>query len=215
MTAPTIPTHNTAFEAQFLAPQDNQGAESTSEPAVSNQPESETLQRFAENAAASASNTLTSLDLLAGHRLALLAAARAAGLRSIAVEYSGSGDSGNGTDFATDPPGFDLDGVSIEIVEVDSRWIDGVWNRSFNTAVRSMTHASEELTYLVIEVCGHSGYENNEGGYGSLTLDCETGALTLEHSNYYVETNTSCHELFEAEDGALRTRKDTGAGDVL
>ena len=26
MTAPTIPTHNTAEDAQFLAPQDNQGA---------------------------------------------------------------------------------------------------------------------------------------------------------------------------------------------
>ena len=30
MTAPTIPTHNTAVEAQFLAPQTNQGAGSKS-----------------------------------------------------------------------------------------------------------------------------------------------------------------------------------------
>ncbi|WP_306155581.1 DUF6878 family protein [Roseovarius sp. MMSF_3281] len=40
----------------------------------------------------------------------------------------------------------------------------------------------------------HPGFENNEGGYGTLTWDIATDSITLDHADRYVECSHSYDE---------------------
>lgn len=40
----------------------------------------------------------------------------------------------------------------------------------------------------------HSGFENNEGGFGSIIWDMTTGAITLDHNDYIEHSEQTLHE---------------------
>lgn len=40
----------------------------------------------------------------------------------------------------------------------------------------------------------HSGFENNEGGFGNITWDMTTGAITLDHNDYIEHSEQTLHE---------------------
>ena len=43
------------------------------------------------------------------------------------------------------------------------------------------------LESMIYEIIGiyHSGYENNEGGYGAITLDLVNKYANIDHTSYY------------------------------
>jgi hypothetical protein len=92
------------------------------------------------------------------------------GVKVVAVEYSGYGDSGaiNSIDY------FD---AKNKAVDVHATW----------PACGPMI---ENVVYEYLP----AGFENNEGGQGSFTIDVESKTLTLEHGENYTETEDSCEE---------------------
>lgn len=100
-------------------------------------------------------------------RAALLTELRALGVTLLEVQYEGYGDSGNVEDVTPTPTEIKLES------EVNRRVEDFAW----------------DFAYAL-----NPGFENNEGGYGSLEWNLETDKITISHSNRYVESDTTEYE---------------------
>ena len=100
-------------------------------------------------------------------RAALLAQLRALGVTEVTAEYEGYGDSGNVEDITLQPSGIALPS------ELSSQLEDFVWAFAYQQ---------------------HPGFENNEGGYGTLTWDLTKDSMDLDHADRYIESIHSYHE---------------------
>ncbi|MEM7670426.1 MAG: DUF6878 family protein, partial [Pseudomonadota bacterium] len=86
-------------------------------------------------------------------RADLLAALRALGVTEVIAEYEGYGDSGNVEDITLQPNDLTPDSDLMRKLE------DFAWSFAYNQ---------------------HPGFENNEGGYGTLTWDVAGDSITLD-----------------------------------
>jgi len=100
-------------------------------------------------------------------RAGLLAQLRALGVTEVIAEYEGYGDSGNVEDVMVQPNDVELPD------DLSTRVEDFAWSFSYEH---------------------HPGFENNEGGYGTLTWDVGKDSITLDHADRYVECSHSYHE---------------------
>lgn len=100
-------------------------------------------------------------------RTELLGSLRALGITEVTAEYEGYGDSGNIEDVTLQPSGIRL------LDDLSTRLEDFAWSFAYHQ---------------------HPGFENNEGGYGTLTWDISADSITLEHADRYVECSHSCDE---------------------
>ena len=90
---------------------------------------------------------------------------RAASVASVIVSYYGDGDEGR-----AEPPQFhDSDGSPIESLRVPE-------------------NATNTLGDL-LEGFAPEGYEDGEGGHGTVTLDVQTGKILVEHNWYELVSN--------------------------
>jgi hypothetical protein len=96
---------------------------------------------------------------------------KAIGVANVEAAYSGYGDSGA------------IDGVQYR---------DAAGERVERELVPGTL--SEELENVLYEFLP-AGFEINDGGQGTLTLDVSTGRLTLEHQENYTETRDSKEEI--------------------
>ena len=104
---------------------------------------------------------------LKASRAELLAQLRALGISEVTAEYEGYGDSGNIEDVTVQPIGIALpDDFSTKLG-------DFAWSVAYHQ---------------------HPGFENNEGGYGTLTWDIALDSITLDHADRYVECSHSYDE---------------------
>ena len=100
-------------------------------------------------------------------RAALLTELRALGVTGIDVQYEGYGDSGNVEDVLVTPD-------TITLTEEMRRRIEDFgWDFAYALS---------------------PGFENNEGGYGTLTWDIAADSITLDHADRYVECAHSYDE---------------------
>ena len=97
----------------------------------------------------------------------LLPQLRGLGITEVTAEYEGYGDSGNVEDVRVQPAGIALPD------ELCTKVGDFAWSVAYHQ---------------------HSGFENNEGGYGTLTWDIARDNITLDHSDRYVECTHSYDE---------------------
>lgn len=89
------------------------------------------------------------------------------GWKKILVRYSGSGDSCD--DFEAT-----------------------VWNEEGECALDDITTPPKEFTQKLQDAIWDllpSGFENNEGGSGEVKINIKTGKITVEHDQYYTESN--------------------------
>lgn len=100
-------------------------------------------------------------------RAVLLAQLRTLGVTEVTAEYEGYGDSGNVEDITLQPNGVALPS------ELSSQLGDFAWALAYQQ---------------------HPGFENNEGGYGTLTWDLTKDSINLDHADRYVESTHSYHE---------------------
>ena len=100
-------------------------------------------------------------------RSELLPQLRALGVTEVVAEYEGYGDSGNIEDLTVLPAGIELPD------DLDAKVGDFAWSVAYHQ---------------------HPGFENNEGGYGTLTWDIARDSITLDHADRYVECTHSCDE---------------------
>ena len=99
---------------------------------------------------------------LKAQRNALLPKLRALGITTVDATYDGYGDSGNVNHIACQPQS---DGVSNEM---HSALEDFIWMMAYHQS---------------------PGFENNDGGEGSVTWDVAADRITIEHANFYTERN--------------------------
>lgn len=100
-------------------------------------------------------------------RANLLAELRALGITLIEIQYDGYGDSGNVEDVTPTPATIKLAYDLNERIETFG------W----------------DFAYAL-----NPGFENNEGGYGSLEWNLETDKINVSHSNRYVDSDTTDYE---------------------
>ena len=122
------------------------------------------------------------------NKATILEAMQKAGVQSAIVEYTGEGDSGNGVDVSVEG-GFPLAmDIEVSIVVVNSTWDADArrWESMESTKTTSLAEALEQMADDLIEL-HHSGYENNDGGGGSITFDAQAESVSYEYYHYYVE----------------------------
>ena len=103
----------------------------------------------------------------------IITAMRATGAFSLRAEYHGDGDS--------------MDSFTVSFA-------DGNGN-DFTLAEEVASDIRDQLCDLL--EADHEGWENNEGGYGEISLDLDDGVPTLDwsHYDYVVDTNLTSHEF--------------------
>ena len=99
-------------------------------------------------------------------RAALLSKLRILGIEDIEAAYDGYGDSGNVQDLTVCPP-------SAELGELKERLMDFVW----------------EVAYGL-----HPGFENNDGGEGTVTWNVVDDRIDVDHANFYTGRDVHLHE---------------------
>ena len=103
-------------------------------------------------------------------RVALRAELLALGADELTGHYDGYGDSGNVEDISATKGG-----EPIELSDDLTQRLDSfIWSLGYNR---------------------HPGFENNEGGFGTLTWDLGTDEITVDHSDRYVEVSMRAFEL--------------------
>jgi hypothetical protein len=126
------------------------------------------IQELLERFALSSQNRLqTSQDKL---RNEIIPALMASGVANVEAAYSGYGDSGaiDGVQFR------DKSGVRVEREKIPA----------------VLTEKLENVLYEFLP----AGFEINDGGQGTLTLDVQTGTVKLEHQENYTESTSSTRE---------------------
>ena len=86
--------------------------------------------------------------------------------------YNAYGDSGNVEEISVVRVGKDADGNKLKEPVILLRDLETI----LENFIWSFAYAKSP------------GFENNEGGFGTLTWDLGTDTITLEHSNRYMET---------------------------
>ncbi len=126
------------------------------------------IQELLERFALSSQNRLqTSQDKL---RSEIIPALMASGVANVEAAYSCYGDSGaiDGVQFR------DKSGVRVEREKIPA----------------ALTEKLENVLYEFLP----AGFEINDGGQGTLTLDVQTGTVKLEHQENYTESTSSTRE---------------------
>lgn len=129
--------------------------------------------------------------LLSRNKALVLGALEAAGVARVEVEFDGGGDSGQ----IESVRARDADGAEVELP--DDRLalclVDGPGSEP-RSGDHSPVEAIETLVYGAL-ACRHGGWENNEGGYGTVLFDVADRSMRLEMHERVVETVFAAHEF--------------------
>lgn len=136
--------------------------------------------------------------------VALIAEAlKRAGADSITLRYSGSGDSGSIDDTSVDwLPGQTLLETdeeealgTVELFTVSRIYVNDTWETKTEMQEMSVSDAVSEVWEMAIEAAGLSGFGNDSGGEGWMTIDSQ-GHCNLSHA-YFESTNTDTVTSFD------------------
>jgi hypothetical protein len=120
------------------------------------------------------------------------------GITSVEMAYSGGGDSGDYEHPVFMREGEDVspDG-SVERFRLHRKWDfeKALW---INTGIEKSTATLEDAAFdLMVDAVRirHSGWEINEGGEGTVTLDVPLGVVTVNHGSHYISTEWDEYSL--------------------
>jgi hypothetical protein len=121
---------------------------------------------------------------------AVFDALAAAGITSVTVEFDGEGDSGGVTSIGAvrgDDP--------AAVPDVRVRHHDVAWGETTSLAAeRSLETAIEFLCYSCLEQ-KHSGWENDDGAYGTFNLTVADRRIALEFNARFTDVSTHASEF--------------------
>lgn len=132
-------------------------------------------------------STITSIEDAITVNLRVIATAlRDHGLTQCSIEYSGYGDSGEFNDVVVEPENQTARLPNLTVVTCDSVFVGGAYDLKYATKECAFNDAVEALLDLLLEKGGHAGFENNEGGGGTLTITAD-GKIEYDHYDNVVE----------------------------
>jgi hypothetical protein len=128
-----------------------------------------------------------------------------AGVHSVDVDYSGYGDSGNDNDLTVfSAPGVIQANHPVLDQQVTIPTVKLVYNREKQVDetlagehTLDVKTALEDLMEDAVTEAGHSGYENNEGGGGTLKIAAD-GTASLRHT---YNSEQTCFDTYTWNDG--------------
>lgn len=124
------------------------------------------------------------------------------GITVALVRYSGSGDSGDAEYVEVDR---DEEAKLLE-VKIPAEDVRSVWDPDQELWVERVVAGEKTVEDLLRDYTGdvvsnyHAGYENNDGGEGTLELNTTEWTVTLHHSDYYTQADTTVTEILPAAD---------------
>lgn len=141
-------------------------------------------------------NSAMELETQTSNKDVILKALADLGVTTFVVEYSGGGDSGDVTDTSAMPEDAMKQVVSTKICEryVSGEYVDGKWNYAFREKDISLDEALRNFAMQWVDL-NHGGWENNDGGAGTFTVDVAIGEFTLDHREYYTESTSYAYSL--------------------
>lgn len=119
------------------------------------------------------------------------------GVEEISLSYSGSGDSGDYSEVTANPESAwrkAIEHPNIEMKSFHTSVLDGsndrrsvwdtsaVWSVSYETQTVSLVSLVEDYLHRCVGLF-FGGYENNEGGQGTATLDMKEWEIYVDHSD--------------------------------
>lgn len=148
------------------------------------------------------SEVIDQKEILVFNKNAIVAILTSLGISCITVEYSGSGDSSDGTeiDFSgTSKSHLHRAAVTLKQIKGDydhNRPAEDRWIYKVEDVDLVLDEAMRVFTDQLINHFGHNGYENGNGGHGTVELFAH-GKLEFSHSDYITEEDTTTYELDE------------------
>jgi hypothetical protein len=144
-----------------------------------------------ENAdAVSAVFRLPEESLAARNKPNLLAALSQHGVQTATVTYAGSGDSGGVEEVDYEiAEGAVFDGsATTKVFACQSHFESGEWHDFFFEQELCFDQALRDFAEEVLELV-HGGWENGEGGSGSIVFDGVSATVRIEHSSYFTDSD--------------------------
>lgn len=132
-------------------------------------------------------STITSRsDAITTNLRVIATALRDHGLTQCSIEYSGYGDSGEFNDVVIEPENQTATLPSLTIVTCQSSYVGGAFHLQYTAEECAFNEAVSTMLDLLLDNGGHAGFENNEGGGGTLTITAD-GKIEYDHYDNVVE----------------------------
>lgn len=123
------------------------------------------------------------------------------GIAIVEARYSGSGDCGYVDDIDATLKDSTLftplnwgKNNTIDALITKDKFIDGKYVTSCDVQSVTLECAIESLLYDWLDIT-HKGWENNDGGDGTLTINVNSETITLQHRDFIVEYDESEYSL--------------------
>ena len=62
------------------------------------------------------------------------------------------------------------------------------------TNYTSLSDALDDFAWTILQAW-HGGFENNEGGYGAITIDATNGTVTIDHNDRVIDVDNTVTEV--------------------
>ena len=129
-------------------------------------------------------------SVLGRNRRILLATLAQAGAITATATYVGCGDSGGVEDVSVEMPAeapFDMLAL-VTVFAERSVFENGEWQTTIVEHQLSIEQALRDFADEAIDVV-HGGWENGDGGSGSVIFDCQAGTVRIEHTAYFSDSD--------------------------
>lgn len=121
-----------------------------------------------------------------------------AGVKTVKLEYSGSGDSGMFELPEYEPS--DTVNSSVGDIQVETMTKSSTFDRKTSSWTQKIGWVQMSLSDTMTDIASdfvsyyHGGWENNEGGRGTVEFDCEQFTVGVKHEEYVIQSIHSAHE---------------------
>lgn len=131
---------------------------------------------------------------------------RAFKIQKVILNYDGGGDNGQ-----FEQPQFEAENElptyfndsQVDYYALHSTWdsVRGVWERKTEWIKSPLRDVLEEVASRAVSI-NHLGWENNEGGEGRVTIDCENFVVLVEHTEF-IRSEEHYEHSFDISPSAL------------
>lgn len=138
------------------------------------------------------------------NRTTLMEEMRVRGLQRIEVAYEGGGDSGGFYSVESEPK-HNLAAIKALNYRVRGERLAGdeaagshpKWVYFLVETLGSVLDLAKDVASQALEQAGHNGYENGEGGQGTVIIELSSGKgrIVVDHEDNIVEVETSTTEI--------------------
>ena len=142
-----------------------------------------------------------SFEAVRANRQPLLTALAALGITQLVIRYEGGGDSGDVSELEIFPESLAQANIAdtlktqqLSCYYLAGEYQDGEYRYFLQEQQSSIDEALRDFVLTWVDA-HHGGWENNDGGSGTMTINVTEGTFRLEHTEYYTECSNYEYDL--------------------